>query len=105
LSDWFPALGETYFLGFASAYFAIGALTASSYALFMVLSRGEYAATRFSLFMAATNACEAWAGFVGGMFAGFNYGLTLVSLTAVACIAVVPLYVLSRQPLERVSDE
>ena len=105
LSDWMPALGGANFVGFGSAYFAIGALTASSYALFMILSRGEFAATRFSLFMAATNACEAWAGFVGGMFAGFSYGITLLSLTAVACIAVIPLYVLSRQRLERITDE
>ncbi len=77
-------------------YVAIGALTATSYALFMTLSRGEYSATRFSLLMAMTNACEAWAGFVGGRFAGQSYGMTLMALTVVACVAAVPLYLVGR---------
>lgn len=73
------------------AYFATGGLTASSYALFMTMSRGALAATRFSVFMAMTNACEAWAGFVGGRFAAQSYGLTLLTLALVACLAVLPL--------------
>ncbi len=81
---------------FAVAYLFIGVLTASSYALFMTLSRGELAATRFSIFMAMTNACEAWAGFVGGRFAAANYGATLLVLCAVACMALVPLAYLAR---------
>jgi len=83
---------------FAVAYLAIGGLTSSSYALLMSLSRGEFAATRFSLFMAMTNACEAWSGFVGGRFASYSYGLTLLTLALVACIAALPLFVLSRRP-------
>jgi hypothetical protein len=77
-----------------AVYFAIGALTASCYALFMTLSRGEFSATRFSLLMAMTNACEAWAGFVGGRFAAQNFGLTLLTLTLVACVAALPLFAL-----------
>jgi PAT family beta-lactamase induction signal transducer AmpG len=83
-------------VSFTVAYLAIGALTASSYALFMTLSRGEFAATRFSVFMAMTNACEAWAGFVGGRFAVYSYGTTLLTLAVVACIALVPLYLLRK---------
>jgi MFS transporter, PAT family, beta-lactamase induction signal transducer AmpG len=87
-----------------SVYLAIGALTASCYALFMTLSQGEFSATRFSLLMAMTNACEAWAGFVGGRFAAQNFGLTLLALTVVACVAVWPLYALSRGHQKGVLD-
>ncbi len=81
---------------FGVTYLAIGLLTASSYALFMTLSRGEFAATRFSVFMALTNACEAGAGFVGGRFGAANYGITLLALTAVGCLATVPLRFLAK---------
>jgi PAT family beta-lactamase induction signal transducer AmpG len=81
----------------AAVYFAIGALTASCYALFMTLSRGDFSATRFSLLMAMTNACEAWAGFVGGRFAAQNFGVTLLALTLVACIAIWPLFALGKR--------
>jgi hypothetical protein len=90
---------------FGLTYFAIGALTASSYALFMSLSRGEFAATRFSVFMAMTNACEAWAGFVGGRFAVHGYGLTLLSLTAVSCAAALPLFLVSKGPSRKEGNE
>jgi MFS family permease len=94
--DLAPDLARSHLASFVIAYVAIGTLTASSYALFMTLSRGEFAATRFSLFMAMTNACEAWSGFVGGRFAELSYGLTLMSLTAAACVAALPLYMLWR---------
>jgi MFS transporter, PAT family, beta-lactamase induction signal transducer AmpG len=83
-------------LAFAAAYFFIGVLTASSYALFMTLARGELAATRFSILMAMTNACEAWAGFVGGRFGAANYGVTLLALCVVACTAIIPLAYLAK---------
>jgi MFS transporter, PAT family, beta-lactamase induction signal transducer AmpG len=90
---------------FAVAYVAIGALTASSYALFMTLSRGAFSATRFSVFMAMTNACEAWAGYAGGRFAASSYGLTLLALSAVACVAAIPLYILAKiRPREKTDD-
>lgn len=96
LGDLLPDLSRSHLVWFVGAYLAIGALTASSYALLMKLSRGEFAATRFSLFMAMTNACEAWSGYVGGRFAEYSYGLTLLALTAAACLATVPLFVLWR---------
>jgi hypothetical protein len=43
-----------------------------------------------------TNACEAWAGFVGGRFAAANYGVTLLILCGIACTAFVPLRYLAR---------
>lgn len=48
------------------AAIAVGVFTASSYALFMDLTTRAVAATQFSMFMGATNACEAWAGFAVG---------------------------------------
>jgi len=87
---------------FAVVYLAIGVLTASSYALLMGLARGPYAATEFSLFMAMTNACEAWAGFVGGRIAAVDYSLAVLALSVAACVALVPLFILKHSSL--VSD-
>lgn len=81
----------------AVTYFAIGALTASSYALFMQLSQGELASTRISLFMATTNACEAWAAFIGGRLLVFSFGTALLLLTAISLLAIVPLRRLAGQ--------
>ncbi len=81
---------------FALVYLGIGALTATSYTLFMTLARGDFAATRFTAFMAMTNGCEAWSGYVGGRFAERDYGLTLAALSLVACLAAIPLYALGR---------
>jgi hypothetical protein len=105
LDDFAPGLYASPVPLFALVYWGIGALTASSYALFMTLSRGEFAATRFSVFMAMTNACEAWAGFVGGRFAVHGYGLTLLSLTAVSCMAALPLAMVSKSFYRRELNE
>jgi predicted MFS family arabinose efflux permease len=105
LDDLAPGLYASPVPLFALVYCGIGALTASSYALFMTLSRGEFAATRFSVFMAMTNACEAWAGFVGGRFAVHGYGLTLLSLTAVSCMAALPLAIVSKSSYRREVNE
>jgi len=99
------ALDDAPIVSFTVAYLAIGMLTSSSYALLMGLSRGEFAATRFSLFMAMTNACEAWSGFIGGRFASQSYGFTLLILAGAACIAILPLLVLSRKRVKGNFDE
>lgn len=85
---------RTWYALFAVFYLAVGLFTAVSYALFMTLAAGGLlAATEFSLFMALTNACEAWAGFAGGRLAerlGYAGGLgvmVLVSLAALALLA------------------
>lgn len=44
----------------APMYFALGSLTASSYALFMDLTDPTIGGTQFSTFMGATNLCEVW---------------------------------------------
>jgi MFS family permease len=105
IGDLAPDLARAHLPLFVGAYFAIGALTASSYALLMALSHGEFAATRFSLFMAMTNACEAWSGFLGGRFAEQSYGLTLLSLSAAACVALLPLFLLWRVESKKDTDE
>jgi MFS family permease len=105
LDDLAPRREEAPHAWFVGAYFAIGALTACSYALFMTLSRGEFAATRFSFFMAMTNACEAWSGFVGGVFASGGYGSTLMALTAASGIALLPLALLWWNGIDRSFDE
>ncbi|RME70118.1 MAG: MFS transporter [Verrucomicrobia bacterium] len=76
-------------------YLGIGLFTASSYALFMDLSDPEAGGTQFSAFMAATNACEAWAVWTAGQVVersgyGPAFGL-LASVSAVAVFVLVPL--------------
>jgi predicted MFS family arabinose efflux permease len=74
-------------------YLGIGTFVAASYSLFMDLTEPRVAATQFSAYMGATNACEAWSGFtVGRMVAPLGYGssfalLTLVSLGSLALLA------------------
>lgn len=73
----------------AALYLCIGLFTASSYALFMDLSRPPLAATQFSAFMAATNGCEAWAAVVGGRLVSVSgYGLAFAAMTAVSLLAI-----------------
>jgi hypothetical protein len=94
-----PGVAPAGLAGFTAAYFGIGLLTASSYALLMALARGPMTATRFSLFMAMTNACEAWAGFTGGQLAASgSYGSALLILTLAAGVAVLPLALLFKYP-------
>ncbi|MDP2323175.1 MAG: MFS transporter [Gammaproteobacteria bacterium] len=77
-------------------YAAIGFFTAASYALFMRLARGDLAATRFSVFMAMTNACEAGSGFAGGRLQGvIGYGTTMILLVGVSLVALPLLWRLS----------
>jgi len=77
---------------YAGIYFAIGAFTAASYALFMQHAAGPLAATVFSAFMGLTNACEAWAGRLGGhLQAAHGYGLALVVLAALSLPAALAL--------------
>ena len=83
-------------------YAAAGFLIASSYTLFMRMSRGEYAATRFALFMSATNGCETWAAFVGGRLAtplGYNGAmLVLVAASVLALPGLLWRSLLKKEP-------
>lgn len=50
-------------------YFAGGAFTAASYALFMDATDPRLGATQLSAFMGATNACESWSAHLAGRLA------------------------------------
>eukprot|EP00913_Durusdinium_trenchii_P028481 g26709.t1 len=75
--------------------FGIGLFTASSYALFMDLTRPGIAGTQFSAFMGATNGCEVWSTLLfGQIVAAWSYPtamLTLCTVTAAAIGLVVPM--------------
>ncbi|HSH16635.1 MAG TPA: MFS transporter, partial [Verrucomicrobiae bacterium] len=80
-----------FFLVLTGLYFCIGLFTVASYALFMELSRPPLAATQFSAFMAATNGCEAWASWLGGLIVSrLDYGAAFVVMSFVS-LAVLPL--------------
>ena len=80
---------------FGLVYVSAGFLISSSYALFMNVARGRWRATRFSLLMALTNACETGSGFLGGrlvMSLGYSgslgamAALSLLSLPFLRCV-------------------
>jgi MFS family permease len=70
-------------------YLAAGFLVSASYALFMQVARGRWRATRFSLLMAATNGCEAGAGFAAGrLVPALGYGGALAALAALSLVSL-----------------
>ena len=77
----------------AIIYIASGLLICASYTLLMHMARGEFAATRFSLFMSVTNGCEAWSAFVGGRLAGsLGYSPAMLILVAASALALPVLF-------------
>lgn len=75
--------------GLTLVYFAIGLFTAASYALFMDLSHGALAATRFSAFMATTNLCESWSSYAAGrLIPRLGYSETFAVLAVIAIVAL-----------------
>lgn len=76
-----------------AVYGGIGVFVAASYALFMEGTDPRLGATQFSAFMAATNACEAWATFaVGRLIPSLGYPgaflvMALISLAALPALA------------------
>ena len=71
-------------------YAGIGALTASSYALFMDLTDPRLAGTQFSAFMGATNGCEAWAAAaVGTAAVAWGYAPAFVALAGASLVALI----------------
>lgn len=70
-------------------YVGIGLFTAASYALFMDLTDPAFGATQFSLFMGATNGCEAWAGLAAGaLIAGRGHLPALLTLALVSSLSL-----------------
>ena len=71
-------------------YLAAGFLVSASYACFMAVSRGRWAATRFSLLMALTNGCETGSAFAGGrLAAGLGYGAAIVVLAGLSLFSLI----------------
>jgi len=76
-----PLLGLVYLLA--------GFLISASYACFMAVATGRWAATRFSLLMALTNACESASALAGGRIAAHSgYAVALPALAAVSLLSL-----------------
>ena len=84
----------------ALLYLLIGLFTAASYALFMDHTRRDLGATQFTSYMAATNACESWAGFtVGRLIAALGYPPAFLIMAAASLFGL-PLLRVLRRPRE-----
>ena len=89
----------------AATAFGIGTFTASSYALFMNISRPAIAATQFSAFMGATNGCESWSSFAAGrIISAFGYPAAMLAMSAVSLVSL-PLLVLLNAPSDAEPDD
>ena len=70
-------------------YFFVGQFTASSYAIFMDLTYPRVAATQFTAFMAATNACESWAAWLAGLIVvRYSYPTAFVVMCVVSLLGL-----------------
>jgi PAT family beta-lactamase induction signal transducer AmpG len=79
-------------------YAAAGLLTASSYALFMHVSRGPSSASRFSALMAMTNGCEAWSAFAAGrLVAASGYPAAFGAMAVASLVSLPLLRLMARQ--------
>lgn len=82
-----------------SMYLFIGLFTAASYGLFMDLTDRRIGGTQFSTFMAATNGCEAWAGWAGGhITARAGYAVSFLAMSLVSLLTLPLLRWLSVAP-------
>ena len=83
------ASGVVLMLCLGVLYLGIGCFTAASYALFMDLTDPRLGATQFGTFMAATNACEAWAVWTAGkLVSRFDYGPALLVMAVVGLLGL-----------------
>jgi MFS family permease len=86
-------------------YVLIGAFTASSYAMFMDITRKELGATQFSAYMGATNLCEAWsARSVGALHGRFGYGPAFGIMAGISLVAL-PILMAIRSRVGAKADE
>lgn len=91
-------------VGLGALWFATGLFLAASYALLMDLTETRVAATQFSAFMGATNACEAWSVRIAGQLVpahGYAFAFAIM-----ACVSVValPLVALLRRSADAGGD-
>lgn len=83
---WSPSLLP---VGMTLFYFTIGLFVSSSYALFMDIANVDLGATQFTLFMAATNACESGAAFTAGLLVpSVGYGTAMLLLAGVSLLTL-----------------
>ena len=76
-----PLLGLVYLLA--------GFLISASYACFMAVATGAWAASKFSLLMALTNACESASALAGGRIAAHSgYAVALPALAALSLLSL-----------------
>ncbi len=69
----------------AATAIGIGIFTASSYAMFMNITRPAIAATQFSAFMGATNGCESWSSYATGrVIASSGYPAAMLAMCIVS---------------------
>jgi len=72
-----------------SLYLAIGLFTAASYTLLMDITTPRLAATQFSVYMGATNGCEAWATLlIGRLLPVWGYAGAFAAMAAVSLLAL-----------------
>ncbi len=84
----------------------IGWFTVALYQWLMNLTSPRLAATQFTAFMAATNACEAWSTWlIGRLQVAWNYPAAVATLCAISALAVVCLLVLQSSPDCAASDQ
>ncbi len=85
---------------------SIGLFTVALYQWLMNLTSRALAATQFTAFMAATNACEAWStALLGSLQVQFGYSLALFALCAVSGLAVpILLFSSAARPAETASE-
>lgn len=94
------AANAVFFVALSALYFFIGLFTVASYAVFMELSRPPLAATQFSTFMAGTNGCEAWAGWLGGLLVSrYNFGFAFLVVSLIS-FSMLPLLRLLKRELQ-----
>jgi PAT family beta-lactamase induction signal transducer AmpG len=84
------AVGEQVHLAWLGlVYLCAGFLISASYACFMSVARGRWSATRFSLLMAMTNACESGSAFVAGrLVPALGYAGALAALAVVSLLSL-----------------
>jgi MFS family permease len=91
LADGEPQTGEwpqVALLGIV--YLGAGFLISASYACFMAVARGRWAATRFSLLMALTNGCETGSALAGGrLAASLGYGAAIAVLAGLSLFSLI----------------
>jgi len=103
ISDAMLGTGPHLLVMLAVTAFGIGVFTASSYALFMDITRPAIAATQFSAFMGATNGCESWSSYaIGSLIKSQGYPIAMLVLCGASLVAIP---VLAAMKLKNKKDE